>query len=495
MRARDARVWWFVLAAGGRAARRRQVERPVRLRRRVGSRGGRRGAALAAPSRAVRQPARRLDRRDRRGDDRRRRDRVRALVHPVLSARPRLRRHGRRCSTTCTVTTPRSKRPIRTPRSGGSGRSWTSRSCTRRSTRTRPSLVRPTAASRRSARCRTRSCGWPGSSRVPFVGVARVPRAKQGLRAARRRVPVPVVAVDRLAAARLRVPFLPEPRDHRAGERDRAAADLELRARARAAVGRATRSAGTRSSCWPRSSISIRSSPARRSPGTRIRATCGIRTGSDVTEDELVAGIRERLRGVPDERVLLGIGDDAAVWQPSRSNRSVITTDALVEGVHFTRAADERTRRRLARARSEPVRRRRDGRAARARDGRARVSARHRPGVAAGMLRRHRGAREARALRDCGRRPDARAGDRARDHRRRRGAPVEPQDARWGASGRRSRRHRPARRERGRAWRCSPNGPSSRSDPRARGRSPRSARRSRGCAKAAGSPRRATCAR
>lgn len=31
----------------------------------------------------------------------------------------------------------------------------------------------------------------------------------------------------------------------------------------------------------------------------------------------------------------MGIGDDAAVWQPSRSHRSVITTDALVEGVHF----------------------------------------------------------------------------------------------------------------------------------------------------------------
>jgi thiamine-monophosphate kinase len=35
----------------------------------------------------------------------------------------------------------------------------------------------------------------------------------------------------------------------------------------------------------------------------------------------------------------VGIGDDAAVWQPSRSRRSVITTDALVEDVHFTRAA------------------------------------------------------------------------------------------------------------------------------------------------------------
>ncbi|MBV8368162.1 MAG: thiamine-phosphate kinase [Candidatus Eremiobacteraeota bacterium] len=56
-----------------------------------------------------------------------------------------------------------------------------------------------------------------------------------------------------------------------------------------------------------------------------------------MTEDELVARIRERLRGVPDERVLIGIGDDAAVWQPSRNNRSVITTDALVEGVHFDR--------------------------------------------------------------------------------------------------------------------------------------------------------------
>jgi len=36
--------------------------------------------------------------------------------------------------------------------------------------------------------------------------------------------------------------------------------------------------------------------------------------------------------------VVVGIGDDAAVWQPARNNRSVITTDALVEGVHFDRA-------------------------------------------------------------------------------------------------------------------------------------------------------------
>src|ERR1700736_3945991 len=58
-----------------------------------------------------------------------------------------------------------------------------------------------------------------------------------------------------------------------------------------------------------------------------------------MTEDELVAAIQKRVAQVPAQRVLLGIGDDAAVWQPSRSNRSVITTDALVEGVHFTRGA------------------------------------------------------------------------------------------------------------------------------------------------------------
>jgi thiamine-monophosphate kinase len=31
----------------------------------------------------------------------------------------------------------------------------------------------------------------------------------------------------------------------------------------------------------------------------------------------------------------VGIGDDAAAWQPSRSHLSVVTSDALVDGVHF----------------------------------------------------------------------------------------------------------------------------------------------------------------
>lgn len=47
-----------------------------------------------------------------------------------------------------------------------------------------------------------------------------------------------------------------------------------------------------------------------------------------MTEDELVEAIRPFTRGT---------GDDAALWQPSRSHRSVISTDMLVEGVDFTR--------------------------------------------------------------------------------------------------------------------------------------------------------------
>jgi thiamine-monophosphate kinase len=60
-----------------------------------------------------------------------------------------------------------------------------------------------------------------------------------------------------------------------------------------------------------------------------------------VTEDEIIAVILSEVEGLyhPERsrRVILGIGDDAAVWQPSRSHRSVISTDMLVEGVHFAR--------------------------------------------------------------------------------------------------------------------------------------------------------------
>lgn len=54
-------------------------------------------------------------------------------------------------------------------------------------------------------------------------------------------------------------------------------------------------------------------------------------------EDQLVDAIAELATHPSQRRVLLGIGDDAAVWQPSRSHRSVITTDAAIDGVHFRR--------------------------------------------------------------------------------------------------------------------------------------------------------------
>ncbi|HVR46608.1 MAG TPA: thiamine-phosphate kinase [Candidatus Binatia bacterium] len=49
-----------------------------------------------------------------------------------------------------------------------------------------------------------------------------------------------------------------------------------------------------------------------------------------MTEDEIIAALRPLTKG---------IGDDAALWQPSRSHRSAISSDMLVEGVDFTRAA------------------------------------------------------------------------------------------------------------------------------------------------------------
>jgi thiamine-monophosphate kinase len=57
-----------------------------------------------------------------------------------------------------------------------------------------------------------------------------------------------------------------------------------------------------------------------------------------VTEDDVVAAIRAIAEPIANPAIKLGIGDDAALWQPSRSCRSAIASDMLVEGVHFTRA-------------------------------------------------------------------------------------------------------------------------------------------------------------
>ncbi len=53
----------------------------------------------------------------------------------------------------------------------------------------------------------------------------------------------------------------------------------------------------------------------------------------DVTEEELLEGIRRSLSGAT-EPVRVGVGDDAAVVAPG-AGELVLTTDALVEGTHF----------------------------------------------------------------------------------------------------------------------------------------------------------------
>lgn len=58
------------------------------------------------------------------------------------------------------------------------------------------------------------------------------------------------------------------------------------------------------------------------------------RTVSEFGEHALIARIRARIPSPP-PWVIVGIGDDTAVIEPERNALEVITTDALVEGVHF----------------------------------------------------------------------------------------------------------------------------------------------------------------
>ena len=60
-------------------------------------------------------------------------------------------------------------------------------------------------------------------------------------------------------------------------------------------------------------------------------------TVTEIGERALLARILSRLPRVSSS-VLVGPGDDAAVLAPVRNERIVVTTDAVVEGVHFRRA-------------------------------------------------------------------------------------------------------------------------------------------------------------
>src|ERR1043166_5233726 len=55
---------------------------------------------------------------------------------------------------------------------------------------------------------------------------------------------------------------------------------------------------------------------------------------ADLSERELIARIQSKLPLAP-PWLLVGIGDDAAVVEPERNRVEVLTTDTLVEGVHF----------------------------------------------------------------------------------------------------------------------------------------------------------------
>ncbi|HTV00015.1 MAG TPA: thiamine-phosphate kinase [Luteitalea sp.] len=60
-------------------------------------------------------------------------------------------------------------------------------------------------------------------------------------------------------------------------------------------------------------------------------------TIGQVGEHALIRWIAERIGSPASPDVLLGIGDDAAVVRPRRNHVDVLTTDVLVDGVHFRR--------------------------------------------------------------------------------------------------------------------------------------------------------------
>jgi len=56
---------------------------------------------------------------------------------------------------------------------------------------------------------------------------------------------------------------------------------------------------------------------------------------TDVGEFALIEGIRRLMRGNYDPQIIAGIGDDCAILRPLPDQDLIITTDTLVEGIHF----------------------------------------------------------------------------------------------------------------------------------------------------------------
>ncbi len=69
-------------------------------------------------------------------------------------------------------------------------------------------------------------------------------------------------------------------------------------------------------------------------PGSAGMAPPAPRSVAGLGEHALLARLRARVPPAP-AWVALGIGDDAAVLEPARNELDVVTTDTLVEGVHF----------------------------------------------------------------------------------------------------------------------------------------------------------------
>ncbi len=61
-------------------------------------------------------------------------------------------------------------------------------------------------------------------------------------------------------------------------------------------------------------------------------------TVADIGEHAIIARVRDGLDGTSPATLVVGVGDDAAIIEPDRGKLLVLTTDALVEGVHFDHA-------------------------------------------------------------------------------------------------------------------------------------------------------------